>query len=83
METPLLLNCPHCQQMIEVIELNCRIFRCGVFKDTYKQIDPHLPKPACDKLVNQCKIYGCGKPFRVVDSLDSESKYKTEDCDYI
>ena len=76
------INCPHCKQVIEVLksQFNCKIFRHGVFKDTYTQIDPHLPKVQCDKLVAQNKIYGCGKPFRLVIEGD---KFKTEICDYI
>ena len=34
------INCPHCKQVIEVLkkQFNCKIFRHGVFKDTYTQI---------------------------------------------
>tara|TARA_B100000963_G_scaffold627_1_gene505 strand:- start:636 stop:881 length:246 start_codon:yes stop_codon:yes gene_type:complete len=76
------INCPHCKQVIEVLksQFNCKIFRHGVFKDTYTQIDPHLPKVQCDKLVAENKIYGCGKPFRLVIE---GNKFKTEICDYI
>ena len=76
------INCPHCKQVIEVLksQFNCKIFRHGGFKDTYTQIDPHLPKVQCDKLVAENKIYGCGKPFRLVIE---GNKFKTEICDYI
>ena len=76
------INCPHCKQVIEVLKshFNCKIFRHGVFKDTYTQIDPHLPKVQCDKLVAENKIFGCGKPFRLVIE---GNKFKTEICDYI
>ena len=37
----MLVCCPHCDTTIEIIELNCRIFRCGVLKSTGQQIDPH------------------------------------------
>ena len=33
----ILVHCPHCQQLIEIVELNCRIFRCGVLKQTGEQ----------------------------------------------
>ena len=62
--------CPHCDIMIEVIELNCCIFRCGIYKSNGKQIDPHLSKDNCDKLVLNKEIYGCGKPFKVVKKED-------------
>lgn len=73
------IECPHCGILIEVVELNCRIFRCGVYKDnSYTQIDPHLPKVQCEELVLNNSIYGCGKPFRIPDG-------STEPviCDYI
>tara|TARA_B100000925_G_scaffold188849_1_gene142752 strand:- start:494 stop:739 length:246 start_codon:yes stop_codon:yes gene_type:complete len=76
------VNCPHCKQVVEILksQFNCKIFRHGVLKDSYKQIDPHLPKIECDKLIKDDKIYGCGKPFRLIVT---ETQYRTEVCDYI
>lgn len=84
----IIINCPHCNQCIEVIELNCKIFRCGVFKKNMKQISPHLCKDKCDQLVLENKIYGCGKPFQVevvekVDNKNLEIEYKAVICGYI
>lgn len=81
-KSPIFIQCPHCTQAIEIIEKNCCIFRCGIYKKNYKQIDPdpHLQKDACEKLVNQSKIYGCGKPFRI-ETIDAA--YKAVICDYI
>jgi hypothetical protein len=59
----LIVTCPHCQVPIIILELNCRIFRHGVFIDTSQQIPPHLSKIECEKIKE--KIYGCGKPFRI------------------
>ncbi len=64
-----IINCPHCNMYIIIEQLNCGIFRCGIYKDTYKQIDPHLPKVFCDKLVLDNKIYGCGKPFQIKNNI--------------
>ena len=75
------ISCPHCNIMIEVIELNCRIFRCGIMKNTYVQIDPHLSKVLCDKLFETGEIYGCGKPFRVDISTDGTPVCHI--CEYI
>ena len=61
------VNCPHCNQMIEIIQLNCRIFRCGVFKVNFTQIDPHLSKSECMRLLQNNLIFGCGKPFRILE----------------
>jgi len=68
------MECPNCGVGIEVVEVNCAIFRCGVYKETFEQIPPHLPKPECDALVG--KIYGCGRPFQLVGD-------KLVPCDYI
>jgi hypothetical protein len=73
----ILVHCPHCQQLIEIVELNCRIFRCGIFKQTGEQLPPHLPKIDCDRLVDV--IYGCGKPFLINES----EPYVATICDYI
>jgi hypothetical protein len=62
----MLIECPHCNQLIEIIEMNCRIFRCGVFKNNFNQINPHAPKDECDDYIKNDLIYGCGKPFIMV-----------------
>jgi hypothetical protein len=71
-------QCPHCLIGIEVMknQLNCKIFRCGVFKNNNQPIPPHSSKIICDELYKNNLIYGCGKPFRVVDNY-------VEVCDYI
>ena len=73
-----LSKCPHCNQEFEIVELNCRIFRCGILKQTYEQINPHLQKEICDMLVEKNLIFGCGKPFYI-----NIKKNVTEICDYI
>jgi hypothetical protein len=69
--------CPHCNGTIEIIEMNCRIFRHGVIKATGKQIDPHASKSVCDDLFEKGLIDGCGKPFVITLSGGVEI------CDYI
>ena len=87
-----IISCPHCCQDIEILEINCRIFRCGVYKENHQQIGQHLPKEICDKLVIDDKIYGCGKPFILIqnnevdnknEDLSVSSKWKPQICDYI
>ena len=72
-----IIQCPHCKEFIEILELNCRIFRHGIYKDNYKQIPPHLAKSQCDFLKENNLIYGCGKPFKI------NSNNNPEICDYI
>ncbi len=70
------VNCPYCDISIIIEQINCGIFRCGIFKDTYKQVDPHLSKIECDKLILNNSIYGCSKPFQVINNTIVK-------CDYI
>ena len=87
----MIIECPSCKQMIEVVEINCQIFRCGIYKANYQQIDPHLPKLDCDQLVENSLIFGCGKPFRLIpiDPIDPtkplslDATYDVVVCDYI
>ena len=71
-------QCPYsdCSIAIEIVEVNCAIFRCGIYKDTGQQIEPHLSKEECDKLKKQDKIWGCGRPFKLVN-------YQLVICEYI
>ena len=71
-------QCPHCHIDIEVHqkEINCKIFRCGIFKRNGQPIGPHTKKEECEKLVSQNVIFGCGKPFKFNGT-------KVEICDYI
>tara|TARA_Y100000590_G_C15716437_1_gene1012068 strand:- start:99 stop:356 length:258 start_codon:yes stop_codon:yes gene_type:complete len=83
-ENQIIVKCPHCNLyiIIKKKDYNCKIFRHGVYKNNLeKHIHPHLSKEECDKLKYEDKIYGCGKPFMLIDnSTDSPSAIK---CDYI
>ena len=70
-------QCPYsdCNIAIEIVEINCAIFRCGIHKNG-QQIDPHLSKEECDKLKQNNKIWGCGRPFKLVNGILLQ-------CDYI
>ena len=80
LKEPLVVFCPHCEEIVLLEKLNCCIFRHGVFKEGEKQMNPHAPKEECDRYVKEQKIYGCGKPFRVVKA---GNEFKTQVCDYI
>jgi hypothetical protein len=72
----MIVECPHCHLLVVITELNCAIFRHAILRTTYEQIDPHLSRAECEDLISQNKIFGCGKPFRVVNGI-------AETCDYI
>jgi hypothetical protein len=76
-----IIECPHCNTFIFILELNCKIFRHGVFIATGQQIDPHCPKELCEMYLEKGLIYGCGKPFRIIET--GEHGWKAEQCDYI
>lgn len=76
----LYFECPHCKEFIEIVEINCGIFRHGYLKTNFTQINPHLPKNECDKLINEQLIYGCGKPFKISKNNDN---FEISECDYI
>jgi len=81
----IIVVCPHCNENVLIDKLNCCIFRHGIIKQTMVQIQPHLNKIECDKLINSKAIYGCGKPFfvkkRNIEGYKDE--YIAEVCDYI
>lgn len=76
-----IINCPHCNMLVYIEKLNCKIFRHGVYKNNNQQINPHANKIECDLLVKNDQIYGCGKPFMV--EIDSNGKMFSVICDYI
>ena len=77
-----LVLCPHCHMYIIIMkeEFNCKIFRHGVLKANNQQINPHLKKEECDRLAREKLIYGCGKPYKLVERKD---KWIAEKCDYL
>ena len=74
------IECPHCGGIIEIIQMNCGIFRHGVLKANNQQINPHASKEICDELFTKELIYGCGKPFRIVCE---NGTFMVVICDYI
>jgi len=39
-----------------------------------------MKKEECDRLTNEGLIYGCGKPFKIIEE---NGKYKIFKCEYI
>ena len=78
----IIITCPHCGGIIQILkrEFNCKIFRHGAFKNNGQQIHPHLPKKQCDILIENNLIFGCGKPYKIVEKNE---KWIAEKCDYV
>jgi len=84
------LICPHCQGPIIVApkDINCRIFRHGIFRSTGQPIPPHSTKEECEEWSRTNQLWGCGKPFQLFQDYDITQKpkriiWKTKICDYI
>lgn len=78
-ELKIVIECPHCLNLIFIDQINCAIFRHGVLKSNNEQINPHLSKVECDILIEKDLIYGCGKPFEIIKIEDN---YIGQICDY-
>ena len=78
----LIFDCPWCDLPLMVIksEIGCAIFRHGVYKSTFMQINPHLSRDECHRLKLLDLTYGCNMPFRI--NKDKE-KYLVTKCDFI
>ena len=70
------IKCPHCDDYIEIIEINCTLFRHAYYLD-YRQVNPHASKVELEELIALKDIFGCGKPF-TFDGLNPPQV-----CDYI
>ena len=81
----IIVICPHCNIPILIEQLNCRIFRHGMLKSNNTQINPHASKKDCDDYVNNNLIYGCGKPFRIIEITNeiTNNEFQAVICEYI
>jgi hypothetical protein len=75
-----IVTCPHCQEFVQIAQVNCAVFRHGVYKDTFEQVSPHLSLNHCTELRSTGRVYGCCKPFKVVLK---DGTYEAVVCDYI
>jgi hypothetical protein len=58
-----------------VLELNCKIFRHGIYKETGKQLNPHATKEMCDYVIKENLVYGCARPFTIVAGKPIKCEY--------
>jgi len=72
--------CPHCNEYVEILELNCKIFRHGILKSNSMQMNPHASEEECNYLIVNNLIYGCGKPFKIEVNNNLMNVFI---CDYI
>jgi hypothetical protein len=72
--------CPHCQGGVEVEQVNCAIFRHGVFRSNGMQIPPHSSQESCETWSWNNELFGCGKPFKIIK--DEQNEWKAIVCEY-
>ena len=79
----IIVPCPHCNGSVLIMrnEINCSIFRHGIYKHNKQQMNPHASERECTRARMDGLIYGCGKPFRLQGALTG--KYTAVVCDYI
>jgi hypothetical protein len=79
--TEIVVTCPHCAENIIIEQLNCRIFRHATLIINNTQINPHASKEECEFHIKNKLIYGCGKPFKVIEN--SDGTFCAVICEYI
>jgi hypothetical protein len=79
-EKPIVVICPHCEDPVEIEKLNCCIFRHAILKVSGYQIDPHASKERCEEYIKNNSIFGCGKPFKIIQE---GTELKAVICEYI
>ncbi len=77
----IIVECPHCKCHVEIVEMNCAIFRHGAFAATNEPIPPHASKEQCEQLKNSNAAIGCCKPFKCC--IDENGTWFAVECDYI
>lgn len=85
MDGIILLKCPNCGNFFITAEndINCAIYRHAALKSNMEQIDPHMSKDDCDKLIKEGLVYGCAKPFKIIKKESLDFPYEAVKCDYI
>jgi hypothetical protein len=81
----IIVTCPHCNNQVLIEHLNCKIFRHGMLKSNNTQINPHASKIDCDDYINNNLIYGCGKPFKIIEIINENinNEFQAVICEYI
>lgn len=72
-----IVTCPWCNYEVEIVKLNCSIFRHVVFKSNGKQVNPHLSEKECKKLLEKNLVYGCCILFKVINDKVIKCSYKS------
>ena len=77
----IIVKCPHCGDPIEIVEINCAVFRHGFSLVNMQQINSHASREECERLLANNNAIGCCKPFQVIKNEKQE--YIAVVCDYV
>ena len=70
--------------MIVIEQINCGIFRHAVWKETMEPVHPHATQEQLEEWLRTEKIFGCGKPFRLIHKAGADAiEYTPIVCEYI
>ena len=61
----IIVMCPHCNDFILIEELNCCIFRHGVFIKNNKQMDQHASEELCNYYIKKKKYMVVGNHIKL------------------
>lgn len=64
------INCPYCQELIEIYNVNELFYRHGYYKSSGDPIPVDLHDRVCETYVKSKIIYGCGKLFMLIVDYD-------------
>jgi hypothetical protein len=79
----IVVSCHHCVTPVLIEKLNCCIFRHGILMVSGQQMNPHETKEVCDFFVANNMIYGCGKPFKIIENENKRGEFVAVKCEYI
>jgi uncharacterized protein YciI len=60
----IIITCPNCNQQMEIVKINCKIFIHGYIKNKFKQVNPHSKLEYINQLKNNNNLLGCGAKFK-------------------
>lgn len=81
----LLIKCPNCSGVVQVhkSETNCCIFRHGIYRNNFTQVNPHASQAQCESLIKSKQVYGCCLPFQLLKTTNNKSIISVQKCGFI
>lgn len=74
----MLVNCPKCNGLIDMVAINCGICVHGVFKHNNEQVHPHSSLHTRAQWLREESIYGCGCMFKYIADSNKVIEFEEE-----